>query len=624
MDRRLLRYYDRELQHLRATAGEFAREFPKIAGRLALDEFACADPYVERLLEGFAFLAARVQLKYDSEFPRFTQSILETVYPHYLAPTPSMAVVQFAPDTTDAGLAEGIEIARGETLRSIIGKGDRTACEYRTGHPVTLWPLSIGQVDYYTRELIALELPDGVSGKAGLRIRLEAGAGLKFSAMKTDRLAVFLRGAGELPMRLYEQVFAHARHVLLQPPDKPIAWRNVLPADRSIRRVGFADEQALLPCGARSFQGYRILQEYFAFPPRYLFFELNGLAASVARCEGNRLDVILLFDEPDVELENRVDASNFGLFCVPIVNLFPKRLDRIHLSDRFSEFHVVPDRTRPMDFEVYRIEEVTGHGVQAGDEQPFHPFYASSDFDTGEGGGAYYAVHRVPRMLSSREKQRGTRTSYEGSEVYISLVDAKAAPYRSDLRQLGVSALCTNRDLPLLMPTGRGETDFTTDASLPVTAIRCVAGPTGPRHSFAEGEVSWRAISHLSLNYLSLVDGAGAEGASALRDLLKLYGDASDPEIRRQVEGLQSVASRPVTRRIFTSGPIAFVRGLEITLTFDEEAFEGTGVFLLGAVLECFFSKYVSVNSFAETIVRTKDRGEIMRWQPRLGQRHLL
>ncbi len=149
MDPKILRYYNRELQHVREMGAEFAREYPKIAGRLGLEGIECADPYVERLLEGFAYLSARVQLKVDAEFPAFTQHLLQIVYPHYLAPTPSMAVVQFQPDLNEAGLAQGYSIARGTMLRSTVGQDDRTPCEYRTAHETHLWPLEIKEAKYF-------------------------------------------------------------------------------------------------------------------------------------------------------------------------------------------------------------------------------------------------------------------------------------------------------------------------------------------------------------------------------------------------------------------------------------------------------------------------------------------
>ena len=624
MDKRLLEYYNKELQHLRGTAGEFAREFPKIASRLSLDEFACADPYVERLLEGFAFLAARVHLKLDAEFPQFTQSILETVYPYYLSPTPSMAIVEFGFDTAQSGLENGFEIPRDTLLRSVIGGDSRTACEYRTRHPVTLWPMEIIHAQYYAQDIGRLRPPKSMPvAKAGLQIRLKSPPDLPFSEFNMDELTFFIRGSEELPMQIYEQIFGHSQNVLVQSVEKNSTWQSVLPVE-NICPVGFEDAQALLPVVARSFQGYRLLHEYFAFPERFLFFRVTGLKECIRQCDGENLDIIILFDDKVPELEGRVDAGNFLLHCSPVINLFPKRADIIHLSDKFTEYHVVPARTHPMDFEVYQVLSVTGYGVHADHKQTFTPFYSAKDTDNVNGGGAYFTVNRTPRMMSSREKQHGRRSSYGGSEVFISIVDTAAAPYQSDLRQLAVETLCTNRDLPIQMSIGRGYTDFNLDISSPVTSVRCVSGPTPPRLSNVHGEISWRVINHLNLNYLSLVDGPDGKGSAAIRDLFGLYCDAGDLQTRKQIEGVLSVNSRPITRRVIGQGQMAFVRGLEITIEFDELAFTGTGIFLLGAVMNVFFAKYVSINSFTETVIKSRERGEIMRWPVKLGNKQTL
>ena len=624
MDRRLLKYYNEELRHLRTTAGDFAREFPKIAGRLSLDEFACGDPYVERLMEGFAFLAARVQLKLDAEFPQFTQAILETVYPHYLSPTPSMGVVEFAFDTARSGISNGFEIERGTVLRSVIGPDERTACEYRTGHPVMLWPIRITQADYIARDLRDLKPPpSATAARAGLRIRLETPADLNFSSLDLDTLTFFIRGPEAFPMTVYEQIFAHGKNVLVQPVKSPFAWQHVMPST-SIETVGFLDDEALLPVLARSFRGYRLLQEYFAFPQRFLFFRINGLRSCIKQCQDHLIDLVILLDQEDVTLEKRINADNFALYCTPVINLFPKRADIIHLSDKFTEFHVVPNRTRPMDYEIYQVTRVTGYGVRADEKQSFSPFYSAADVAENNGSGAYFTVNRSPRMMSGSEKLKGRRSSYGGSEVFLSIVDSAAAPYRSDLRQLAVETLCTNRDLPIQMGVGRGKTDFYLDIASPVESVRCLMGPTAPRPSRAEGETSWRIINHLNLNYLSLVEGRDQKGSAALRELIRLYCDVRDTHSEKLVDGLLAVNSRPLMRRISEQGRVAFVRGLEVTLEFDEAAFEGTGVFLLGAVMNIFLSKYVSLNSFAETVIKTRDRGEIMRWPANPGTRHTL
>jgi type VI secretion system protein ImpG len=603
---------------------EFSKQFPKIAGRLGgLDEFqACQDPFVERLMEGFAFLAARVQLKLDAEFPRFTQSLIETICPHYLAPTPSMCMAQFEPEFDEKGLADGFSIPAGCSLHSMLGKSDQTRCEYRTAHDVTLWPIKLRQADYCTRELASLDVPAVPNVKAGIRLRIQTTAGLRVSELTLDSLNLHLMGAGVVPMQLYEQFFANAAAVVVQPVAKPVKWHKVIDAS-CIRRVGFDDEQKLLPYDARSFQGYRLLHEYFAFPQRFMFVELAGLGEAIRRCDDNQVDIIVLFREPEVELEGAIGADNFGLFCSPAVNLFEKRLDRIPVSDKFFEFHVVPDRTRPRDFEVCRVTKVVGYGARSDLLQEFLPFYLARD--TGEGASGYYTANRVPMPKTQDAAAQARRSrSYGGSETYISLVDSHAAPYSADVKQLGVEALCTNRDLPLHMPVGIGSSDFTMEKTAPCTSIRCIGSPTSPRPSHAEGEFAWRVINHLSLNYLSLNDTSGGEGASALRDILKLYGDAGDMQTRKQIEGLKSISSRPITRRITSSHSIAFARGLEVTITLEEAAFEGTGVFLLGAVLEQFLAKYVSINSFTETVLKTTERGEVVRWTMRKGLRPIL
>lgn len=620
MDERLLTYYNSELRHVREMAGEFAREFPKIAGRLALDRDAkevCPDPYVERLLEGFAFLAARVHLKLDAEFPRFTQALMETVYPHYLAPVPAMGVARFEPDPNEPGPEEGFLLERGTALRS---KGDETACQFRTAHELRLWPLGISNARYYTRDVVVLELPSSLNAKAAFSINLQTKAGRKFCELKLDRLPIFIRGSDQVPIAIYEQIFTRGTHVVLEGAKGSSRFREILPV-ATIRRTGFDAEEALLPTGPRSFEGYRLLKEYFACPQRFLFFELTGLASAIQQCDADRLDITIALRAPEPKLDNRIDASTFALFCTPIINLFRKRLDPVLISDRFSEFHIVAERTRPIDFEIYQIEEVIGITAQANEEQTFEPFYRARS-EEGH-SGAYYTVNRVPRVLTAKEKKFGAISSYAGSEVFISLVDAKASTYPRQLNQLNITALCTNRHLPIQSPVAVSETDLTTELYSPVASIRWVTGPTIPIASTAEGDPAWRTISHLSLNYLSLLDSKDGQGAAALRELLKLYVNPNDVFTLRQIDGIRSAVSNPIVRRVPTPGPLTFARGLEIKIIMDEEAFEGSGIFVLSAILAQFFARYVSVNSFTETVIVSQHRGEIIRWPNLIGKRQI-
>ena len=625
MNAKLLRYYERELAHLREIGGEFARDYPKVAGRLGLETYACADPYVERLLEGFSFLAARVQLKIDAEFPRFTNHLLELVYPQYLAPTPSMAVVQLQPDMSEGSLAAGFKVPRDTALHSQLGKGDQTACEFRTAHDVTLWPVELVQARYFAcgAHVAGIDLSRLGGVKAALRLRLRVGAGLTFSDLALDRLPLHIRGGEAMPSRILEQLLAQAAGVLVMPVQEHVDWHQFLPKS-AIRSVGYSDSEALLPSGPRSFQGYRLLQEYFAMPQRFMFAEVAGLANSVSRCTAEQLDVIVLFKKLDPVLEQSLSAANFGLYCTPAINLFPMRTERVHLSDQQSEYHVIPDRTRPMDYEIYQIESVTGYGSGAEASQTFESFYRANDLHARTPPNAFYQLRRDARVLSEQQRRQGPRSSYIGSELFLSLVDAQEAPHRSDLRQLGIDTLCSNRDLVLSMPVGSGRTDFTVESGAPVQSVRCVAGPTVPAPSFAEGETAWRLVSHLSLNYLSLLDQDREQGAIALRDLLRLYCRVDDEAAHKQIEGLRSVTADSIVRRLPLPGPITYGRGLQVCVTLDESAFEGAGVFVLGSVLEQFFAKYVSLNSFTETVIKSAARGVIMQWPARVGRCEIL
>ena len=621
MDPRLLRHYNQELAYLREMGGEFARQFPKIAGRLGMEGIEVADPYVERLMEGVAFLAARVHLKLDAEFPRFTQRLLEIVYPNYLAPTPAMLVAQFHPQLSETNLAQGFTVPRGSSMRSQAGKGDATACEFRVAQDVTLWPLQIVHAEYFT---FAPDLPLNKLAliqpiKGGVRLRIKTTAGLKFNQLCLDRLRLFLAGNDEIAYKLYELCLGAPLGVAVAPATQPWPWHQFLPAD-NIQPVGYSDEHALLPVNLRSFQGYRLLQEYFAFPQRFLFFDIDGLNPIVRKYAGEELEIVLLFSRGEAMLENVIDRENFSLFCAPAINLFPKRADRIHLSDSTFEYHVIADRTRPMDFEVFEVTSVTGYGVGSDSEQSFLPFYAAYHHG-GDGPQHYFTLQREPRLLSESQKRVGTRSSYIGSEVFLSLVDSEAAPYSGDLRQLAVTASCTNRDLVLQMPLSAGKTDFTLDSAAPLEAIRCLKGPSRPYSPLLDGSLAWQFVSHLSLNYLSLTDNSEHEGAAALREMLELYAMTSDTGVKKQIEGVRKLSVKPIIGRLPTPGPITHGRGLEIVLHLEELAFQGNSAFLFASIMEQFFTRYVSLNSFTETVLSSSERGEIMRWRPRCGAR---
>jgi type VI secretion system protein ImpG len=625
---RLLELYNQELGHVREMGAEFARQFPKIAGRLSLDGVEVADPYVERLLEGFAFLAARVQLKIEAEFPRFVQHLTEVTCPTLAAPLPAMGVVRLVPDAAEPKLAGGVTVARGTSLRSTHARGADTRCQFRTAHDVTLWPLEIAGVQYFSfaPDLPLTQLPQAARVRGGLRIRLRAFDGVKLNEVTLDKLTFHLAGPDESAFRLYELVFGSLAGTLVLPTERPAAWFEV-GGPETIRAVGFDDNEALLPPARAGFRGYRLLQEYAALPQRFLFFEVSGLAKALRRATRNEFELVLLFERGEPALEALIDAGSLALNCTPAINLLPKRLDRVQVSEGAWEFHVVADRTRPIDFEIYRIDQVTAYGGAGFGEQRFLPLY-NTFHDAPPDAQAFFTVRREPRLVAPSVRQEGPRSSYRGSEVYIALVDPSEAPFREDIRQLAIEALVTNRDLPMLLPAGGADSptrsDFQIDSGAPVARVHLVRGPSRPRPASNDGVSTWDLISHLNLNYLSLVDTDEREGAALLRAILRLHAAGEDAGLRKQIEGVRSVYARQVVRRLPHPGPLTFGSGVEIRLTCDELAFQGGSLFLLGAVLERLFARYAGINSFTETSIHSLTRGEIKRWSPRAGTRPLL
>ncbi|OQS32954.1 type VI secretion system baseplate subunit TssF [Chromobacterium haemolyticum] len=615
MDERLLRYYEQELQYLREMGGEFAQAFPKIASRLGLETYSCADPYVERLIESFAFLAARVQLKVESQFPRFTGHLLEMIYPHYLVGTPSMMMVKFQPSMSEGSLKTGFVLPRLTALHSRMGVDQQTSCEFRTAHEVTLWPMTLAEANYRLCSGQVNGVPTGPA-KAQLQLRLRCHEGIRFNELSLQNLPLFLQGSEGLSTRILEQLLLHAQSLLIMPAQAGENWHIRWPSSH-IRQLGFSINEALLPPAARTFDGYRMLQEYFAFPERYLMVAFEGLQAACQRCGESELDVVVLFDHYDPELSALVGPDNFVLFATPAINLFPKRLDRIPVSLNQSEFHLVADRSRTEDFEIFQLSQVNGYRTDQ--TMRFQPFYAGGNQDNMRANAAYYQVRRSPRLLSLRERQQGSRTSYHGSELFISLVDANEAPFAAELTQLGGVALCTNRDLPLLMPLGQGSSDFLLDDSVPVLSVRCVAGPTAPREPLLESQSPSRLINHLSINYLPLISAQNGESVRQLRELLSLYADPHNSAHGHKMAGIIDVQAEAVSRRLPVKGPACYGQGLRVSLTLDDDAFRGEGVLLLAEVLERFFAQYVSLNAFTELVLRTTKRGELKCWPARSG-----
>ena len=611
MDRRTLEFYESELRHLYEIAWEFAQSHERVGSRLALAPDGCGDPHVKFLLEGVAFLTARIQRQLDDAFPAFTRHLLEMVLPEATAPTPSMLVAGFEPDHRLGDLQAGYPVPAGTRLQSRLGPHSDTRCTFVTAHSVELWPLALTGLDYLGQGELARFAGAGQKGaKSGLRLRLKTPDGVAMADLALDRLPVFLPAAG-LGHQLLEALIGHARGLVMVDPvgDRVLATA----AAGSIERLGFSPEEALLPRPTRTFDGYRLLREYFAFAERFLFVAFDGLAPGVRRASADALDLVVLLDREFQAIERALDPRHAVLFATPAINLFERRAGPVPLDRRRTDQHVMVDRQHDHDYEIFRIDEVEGYG--AGVERSFLPFFSAAP---GAAADGYFTIERRPRPLAHQRRLRGTgprSTGYTGEDVYLHLVDRETRPWPEALDRLLVRCLCTNRDLPLHMPLEVGASHFTAEIGAPLAAIRRVAGPTAPGPALATGRVAWDAVRQLGLNYHSLVDAEAGGGVESLRRLLELHarGRAAD------AEALRAVTTERIVRPLPLPGPLTFARGQAIALTFEASAFRAGSAFLLGAVLEAFFARYLPINGIVETEIRTLEQGSIMRWPTRLG-----
>ena len=609
----LLLYYERELTFLRQMGVEFAARYPKIASRLMIEPEKCEDPHVERMLEAFAFLAARVHLKIDDEFPEITEALLSILYPHYMRPIPSMSVAEFHVDSTQVTPETGLKVDRGALLRSRPLQG--VPCKFRTCYDVNFWPLSVTEAEWTTPDRLKppVKASDAV---AAVRITLRCAGEVTFSKLSLASLRFYLSGESSLTHSLYELLCNNCVQILVRDANPKSRVPPVYLTPEALRPVGFAEEEGMLPYPRRSFIGYGLLQEYFCFPQKFFFLDLSQLDKVCAAGFGSSAEVILLisaFERSDRRqtLELGVSAKTFRLGCAPIVNLFPQTAEPILLSQRKYEYPVVPDVSRRSALEIFEIREVVSANPQTAEVVKFEPFYSFRHGQTRAKIRAFW--HAVRRASGLRDDQ--------GTEVFLSLVDLSGKPVQADVDALTVRTICTNRDLPSRLPFGNEAGDFELESAVPIKRIVALTKPTDTLRPPTGKDTLWRLVSQLSLNYLSLV----GEGREALQELLRLYNFAGSTYSEKQIEGLVGLSSKRHFARVVSEDGVTFARGTQVEMEFDEEQFTGTGVYLFAAVLEHFLGMYVSLNSFTQLRVRTRQRKEVLRqWQPRAGRKILI
>lgn len=617
MDPRLLRFYNDELGYLREAAREFGEEHESVAGRLGLKTPTDVDPYVERLLEGVAYLGARVQLKLNDQYPEFTQHLLHAIQPHYLAPMPSICVAGFEPKEGDQALIKGHHVPRGTELVATATDQGNAPVPFRTGHDVTLWPLKITEVEYLSsRAAVApFAAAADVRAEAGLRLRFEALGGADLPKIMPDSLPIFLAGAESIPGELYRQLIGECQAVLTRSADAPAngPWARLpMPG-----QIGFDDDQALLPADQRSFRGYRLLSEYFACPERFLFIDLKDVARGFQQSP-RACDVILLFSRSSPTLTGALEPNNFRLYATPAINLFEKQLGRVQVTPYEHEYHVVPDRTKPLDFEVFRLLEVKAYDRENVNARTVAPLYAFGALLYDWQEALFYTSQLRPRRLSTREQRLRRRTEYVGTETWLCLTAPGDASRLDNIQELSVRALVTNRELPELLQF-RGDRHFLI-SGVPARGVSVLRAPTRPRPPLGLGDAAWRVIGHLTPNYATLAPEDG-DDPSVLRDHLALYGQQDDASLRKQIDGVQAIRSRKVARRVPGMDRMAIARGHRITVRLDDAAFERSRMFLFSAVLERFLAEFASINSFTETCFESPQEGAFAQWPPRIGRR---
>ena len=599
-------YYESELTFLRQVGAEFADKYPKIASRLLLESDRCEDPHVERMLEAFALLAARVHLRIDDDFPQITESLLNVLYPHYLRPVPSMTVAQFHTDPESGKLTSALKIPKGTVLYSRPVEG--VPCKFRTSYDTTLWPFKVSQAQWMTPDRVRPALR--ASEAAVLRVELECFPDVSFEKLDLETLSFYLNGESSVVHALYELLCRNCVRILLRDPAKPkspireISARNLLP-------MGFGENEDVLPYPRRSFMGYRLLQEYFAFPEKFFFMNLKGLSELQRAGFTSKAELLFMIspfeqDGRHQRLEVAVNERTLRLGCAPIINLFSQVAEPILVDQTRYQYPVIPDARRRQTMEIYSVDEVVSTDAETHQTVTYHPLYSERHAVQGTSPAYWY----ITRSVSNRKGD-------EGTDVFLSLVDLSARPMELEYDTVTVRCTCTNRDLISRLPFGTEAGDFEMTGGAAIKKIVALHKPTRTLRPPLDGKTLWSLVSHLSLNYLSIVD----DGKEALQKILELYDFSDSPDIKKQISGIASVSSRRHFTRVASEHGVGFARGTRVEIEFDEEQFSGSGAYLFASVIEKFLGLYTSMNSFTQLVARSRQRKEVLEeWTPRAGQ----
>lgn len=610
----LLPYYERELGFLRTYSREFATRYPKIAGRLLMAAGVCEDPHIERMIEALALLNARVAKRLDDDYPEFTEALFDVLYPHYLRPFPACSIVRF----DYAGVAEQLSGA-GELPRHTSMTSQPVAggpCTFRTIYPVSVAPLNITAASFQAiiNHPDAVRVPAGASAAISITIATSAQAGV--AQLGVQQLRVFIDGEPSFAAALRDTLFMRTVAAWVEVPGSG-RW-FALPAV-PLASAGFDDDESLIDFPARSHNAYRLLTEYFCFPEKFNFFDIDLAMIGAALPPGASAVTLHLAvaglrpDAPAARTLTPLAAHHLLLGCTPIVNLFTQRGDPIQLTHTQTSYPVLPDGRRPYGFDVYSIDSVSlvRQSPQGETVTEFRPFYSLRHGQAPDEKGHYWMMRRDEHIAAINP----------GFETEITIVDIDFDPADVEVHTLSIALTGTNRDLPSQLMVNQPGGDMLLAGSSDMSAVHMLRKPT-PTWRFARvGGVHWRLISHLSLNHLSLSDG----GVDSFREILALYDLPRSPATQRQIGGIRNIAYRVATTWLPGNPFACLVRGLEVRMTIAEDAFVGSGIHAFAQVIDRFLGLYVQANSFTQLVIVSEKTGEeLFTCPPRSGDLRLL
>jgi type VI secretion system protein ImpG len=594
----LLRYYEEELAYLRTRGREFAKSYPKIADRLELQDGYPADPHVERLIESFALLTGRIRHEMEAEFPEISTALLGVLYPHLVQPVPPLAIAKFEIDARRGKFTTGHSIPKKTPLFTFGARG--VACRFRTCYPVMAWPVRVTEASF---EPVAKYDFAGSDSKVAsvLRVRIQAMVG-SLADLEMDSLRFYLDARAGPAYLIYELLFSALKEILIMPDTGPVPLPIPLTA---LTPVGFAESDDAIPPAPHGHPGYRLLQEYFQFPEKYLFMDLRGLRRHRS---DKGFDLLFLLTRSPGE-RVALSPETFVLGCTPIANLFSRTSEPLRVDQRRLYYRLVADARREHTTEIHSVESVSSSMDSLDESRCYHPFYSFRHFHNGDAPKTFWYSRRDP---TGREDLPGT-------DLFLSFLDLDFRPSQPPDEVVFAHTLCTNRSLATQVPPGH---PLQMEDVGPVT-VACLSRPTAAVYPPLGGPAVWQLISALSLNHLSLA--GGGEGRDALREILRLYCFNDQPSRHQQIQGIQGMTSKGVTMRVGSEAWRGFCRGMEVTLTFDESSYAGGGAFLFAVVLRHFLALHASVNSFTQLVARRVDREEEwMRWPPLVGSQPLL